>query len=69
LPGFPDAEAIAIAADHVNMVKLASRKDEVYQKVCGHLILLARDAPGQISARWEQLSGSGQGMIAKNTHF
>jgi hypothetical protein len=68
LPGFPGAEAIAIPADHVNMVKFSSREDDVYQKVCGHLILLGRDAPGIISARWEQHGRSVQGMISRHAN-
>jgi hypothetical protein len=64
LPGFSDAEMIAIHADHVNMVKFSSRDDEVYQKVREHLVLLGQDASGRISARWEQHDKSVQGMIA-----
>jgi hypothetical protein len=69
LPGFSGAEAIAIPADHVNMVKFSSHEDEAYQKVCGHLILLGKDAPGKISARWEQHGRSVQGMIWRRTHY
>jgi hypothetical protein len=45
------------------MVKFSSREEEAYQKVCGHLILLGRDAPGIISARCEPQRRSVQGMI------
>jgi hypothetical protein len=63
LPGFPDAEAIAIHADHVNMVKFTSRENEVFQKLSGHLSILGRDAPGRISERWEQYENSIRGMM------
>ena len=54
LPGVADAEPIAIPADHLNMVKFASSKDEGYEKVSGHLWLLASEAPGTISIRWAE---------------
>jgi hypothetical protein len=65
LPGISDAEAIAIPADRINMIKFSSRDDEVYRKVCGHLILLGRDAPGKVSARWEQYDRSVHGMLSR----
>ncbi|MCJ1429258.1 hypothetical protein MMC29_007171 [Sticta canariensis] len=52
IPGVPNAEPIAIPADHLNMVKFTSRKDGGYEKVSGHLKLLALEAPGAIEARW-----------------
>lgn len=52
IPGIPDAESIAIPADHLQMVKYASREDSGYKKVSGHLRLLAEGAPGTINARW-----------------
>lgn len=54
VPGAADAEPLAISADHLNMVKFASREDEGYEKVSGHLQLLAEDAPDAIIARWEE---------------
>ena len=54
VPGAADAESIAIAADHLNMVKFASREDGGYEKVSGHLYLLAEEAPDAISARWTE---------------
>ncbi len=54
VPGVADAEQIAIPADHLNMVKFASREDGGYEKVSGHLWLLAEEAPGAISLRWAE---------------
>ncbi len=36
------------------MVKFASREDEGYKKVSGHLWLLANEVPGAISLRWAE---------------
>ena len=52
IPGIADAEPIAIPADHLKMVKYASREDIGYKKVSGHLKLLAEGAPGTIDAHW-----------------
>ena len=54
VPGAADAESIAIPADHLNMVKFASREDGGYEKVSGHLWLLAEKAPDAIKARWAE---------------
>jgi hypothetical protein len=54
VPGTTDAEAIAIPADHCNMVKFASRTDGGYEKVSGHLKILARGATAVIDARWAE---------------
>ena len=34
------------------MVKFASSEDEGYEKISGHLWLVASEAPGAISGRW-----------------
>ena len=62
VPGVADAEPISIPADHLNMVKFASREDGGYKKVSGHLWLLAKEAPGAISLRWAE-----QGKIKMGT--
>lgn len=62
VPGAADAEPVAIPADHLNMVKFASRKDGGYEKVSGHLQLLAKEAPDAIDARWKE-----QDRIRKGT--
>jgi len=62
IPGIADAEPVAIPADHLNMVKFTSREDGGYEKVSGHLQLLAEEAPGAIAARWTE-----QDIIRKGT--
>lgn len=54
VPGAVDAEAIAIPANHQNMVKFASRENEGYRKISGHLRLLAEEAPVAIRQRWRE---------------
>lgn len=54
VPGSADAERIAVQADHIKMVKFASRDDGGYRKVSGHLRLLARAAPDAIATRWTE---------------
>ena len=62
VPGALNAEPVAIPADHLNMVKFASRQNRGYEKVSGHLKLLAEEAPEEIGARWEE-----QDRIRKGT--
>ncbi len=62
IPGIADAEPVAIPADHLNMVKFTSREDGGYEKVSGHLQLLAEEASGAIAARWTE-----QDIIRKGT--
>lgn len=54
VPGAADAEPIVIDADHINMVKFASREDNGYRTVSGHLRIMAQDAGEIISSRWEE---------------
>jgi hypothetical protein len=54
VPGTTDGEPIAIAADHVNMVKFASREDVSYVRVAGHLQVMAERASGIIHAQWDE---------------
>lgn len=54
IPGVADAEPIAIPADHLNMVKFTSRENSGYEKVSGHLKLLAQEAPSAVDARWSE---------------
>ncbi|SLM35870.1 Ribosomal protein S5 domain 2-type fold, partial [Lasallia pustulata] len=54
VPGATNAEPVAIPADHLNMVKFASRQNRGYETVSGHLQLLAEEAPEAIGARWEE---------------
>lgn len=62
IPGIADAEAVAIMADHLDMVKFSSREDGGYEKVSGHLKLLAEDAPGVVDARWVEQDRMREGM-------
>jgi hypothetical protein len=48
-----DAEPIVIHADHINMVKFASKDDHGYRTVSRHLRIMAQDASEVISSRWE----------------
>ena len=54
IPGVADAEPLAILADHVNMIKFTSRENGGYEKISGHLKLLAEKAAGAINARWAE---------------
>lgn len=49
-----DAEHIAIPANHLDMVKFPYREDGGYEKVSGHLQILAEKAPDAIDARWKE---------------
>ena len=56
VPGAADAEPIAfvIHADHINMVKFASKDDGGYRTVSGHLRIMAQSATNVITERWEE---------------
>ena len=62
VPGHADAEAVAIPANHLDMVKFASRENGGYEKVSGYLQILVEEAPDAIGARWEE-----QGRIQAGT--
>jgi hypothetical protein len=53
VPGMADAEPIVIHADHINMVKFASKQDSGYQTVSGQLQIMARNACDVITACWD----------------
>jgi len=53
VPGAADAEPIIVHADHINMVKFASKENNGYRTVSGHLQIMAQSAGEVISARWE----------------
>lgn len=46
--GAADAEPIVIHADHINMVKFASKEDNSYKTVSGHLQIMAQSASSVI---------------------
>ena len=62
MSGAADAEPIAIHADHTNMVRFASKEDNGYQTVSGHLQIMAQSASSVIPSRWEEESRVNAGM-------
>jgi len=62
VPGAADAEPIVIHADHINMVKFASKQDNGYKTVSGHLRLMTWDAGDIIDKRWQLETRISAGM-------
>ena len=60
--GVADAEPVAISANHLDMVKFASKADGGYEKVLEYLILMVEKANGTISSRWETEERVKKGM-------
>lgn len=54
VPGAADAEPIAISANHVNMVKFASKESNEYKAVSGHLKVMVQSCRDVVSLRWKQ---------------
>ncbi len=54
LPGAADAESMPIPADHLTMVKFASREYGMCEKVSDYLWLLVDEAPDAIGAHWAE---------------
>ena len=52
VPGAADAEPICIHADHINMVKFASKDNGGYRTVSGHIQIIAESAGDAIGLRW-----------------
>lgn len=50
--GAVDAEPIAIAADHRNMIRFTSENDPGYQKISGHMRLMLKTAAAKIEEKW-----------------
>ncbi|KAA6416359.1 MAG: Kinesin light chain [Lasallia pustulata] len=69
VPGATNAEPVAIPADHLNMVKFASRQNGGYETVSGHLQLLAEEAPEAIGARWEEQDRIGKAQANVKEDF
>jgi len=61
VPGAAGAEAIAIAADHVGMVKFASPTDKNFRTVAGHLGMMASQAPGNVFKKWRDNEAAARG--------
>jgi hypothetical protein len=53
VPGVADVEPVAIAENHINMVKFLSRSDGGYEKILEYLILMVKLIQDKINARWE----------------
>ncbi|KAK1613488.1 hypothetical protein BDP81DRAFT_513692 [Colletotrichum phormii] len=53
VPGQADGEPIAIHADHISMVKFASKEDPSYVKVSEVLQIMVANAGNNIRSRWE----------------
>ena len=53
VPGVADAEPVAIAENHINMVKFLSTSDGGYEKILEYLILMVKIVQDKINARWE----------------
>jgi hypothetical protein len=53
-----DVEPIVIYADHINMVKFASKEDNGYRTGSGHLRIMAQNASRIISSRSPDRSGT-----------
>jgi hypothetical protein len=62
VPGAADAEPIVIHTDHINMVKFASKEDNGYRTISGHLRIMAQSATNVIAVRWEGESRADAGM-------
>ena len=53
VPGAADAEPIAIHANHIEMVKFASKEDNGYKTVSGYLQIMVQSTRDVIILRWE----------------
>jgi hypothetical protein len=62
VPGAADVEPIVIHADHINMVKFASKGDNGYKTVSGHLRIMVQSAGDVIALRWEEEGRVDAGM-------
>jgi hypothetical protein len=62
VPGAADAEPIAVHANHTDMVRFASKEDNGYKTVSGHLQIMVQSARDAISLRWEREDRVDAGM-------
>ena len=60
--GVADAEPVAIAENHINMVKFLSRSDGGYEKILEYLVLMVKLVQDKINARWELEERRKKGM-------
>ncbi len=61
VPGQANAEPVAIHANHVNMVKYASRDDNGYKTISRYLKDMANEAIKQTQQRWQAEKRSNEG--------
>ncbi|KAI9874601.1 MAG: hypothetical protein M1830_009576 [Pleopsidium flavum] len=66
-----DAEPIAIPADHLRMVKFASKEDEGFEKISGYLQIMAEEAPDVTAGRWgaEENTRGNNGLFFTAQHI
>jgi hypothetical protein len=62
VPGAADAEPIGIHANHIEMVKFASKTNNDYTTVAGHLQIMVQSAGSAIKSRWAEESRVDAGM-------
>ena len=62
VPGAANAEPIAIHANHIQIVKFASKEDSGYETVSGHLQIMVQSAKDAITLRWEMEDRVNAGM-------
>jgi hypothetical protein len=62
VPGAANAEPIVIHADHINMVKFASKEDSGYRTIQGHLQIIVESASDAIALRWAEEGRVDAGM-------
>lgn len=62
VPGVADAEPVAIAENHINMVKFLSKSDSGYEKISEYLVLMVDLVWDKINARWELEERTKKGM-------
>lgn len=62
VPGQADAEPIVIHADHISMVKFASKENADY--VVEQLQIMALDAEEKVRSRWEAERRADNGMCS-----
>uniref|UniRef100_A0A0B7KK83 DUF676 domain-containing protein n=1 Tax=Bionectria ochroleuca TaxID=29856 RepID=A0A0B7KK83_BIOOC len=64
VPGQADAEPIVIHADHISMVKFASKENADYKMVVEQLQIMALDAEEKVRSRWEAERRADNGMCS-----
>lgn len=62
MPGQANAEPIVIHANHIDMVRYASKHDSGYCTISDELQIMAREAPEAIRRRWDAEKRADEGM-------